>query len=278
MRRLRDVARSLGVTTLPISDESLKTNIKRWESGVVVPDMDNRRLLQHVYGMTADQLGFPPVDEAAIDHLTTAASLSGQALDYYGVLFDDHVRADNLLGPRFTLDIVRQQVTTLSQAAREARGPNRRPVLRMASRYHEFYGWLLQDLGRCTDATISTDRARDLATELDDQPLIAYLMMRRSNIASDDGDPGLAVALADAALKTPAADQREIRAVLLRQKANAYAGLGETKHCASAIDEAFNVAEANTGEGNELADYCTPAYVAMEAGTCWLDLGDTDRA
>jgi transcriptional regulator with XRE-family HTH domain len=262
------------------TDESAKTNIKRWEHGTVVPGIEYRRLFQRVYGMTADQLGFPPLDEDAVDHFGGGASaLSKQAIDYYGSLFDDHVRADNLLGPRFTLDIVRQQVNTLGRAAREARGPHRARVLWMASRYYEFYGWLLQDLGRCMDATVSTDRARDLALELDDQSLIAYLMMRRSNIATDDDDPGLAAALADAALTAyDASPKRNIRAVLLRQKANAYAGLGQTQKCASAIGEALDFAEASSGEATELADYCTPSYAAMEAGTCWLRLGNADQA
>ena len=265
--------------TLP-SDESLQTNIKRWEKGSVVPGIEYRRLFQHVYGMTAHQLGFPLLDEETVDHVNPRTStLSTEALAYYSSLFDDHVRADNLMGPRFTIDIVRQQVTTLSKAAREARGPNRAPVLWMASRYYEFYGWLLQDVGRCADATVSTDRARDLAIELNDQSLLAYLMMRKSNIATDDGDPGLAAALVDSALTNHDANPRlNIRAVLLRQKANAHAGLGETKECAAAISETLDLTAAINGEGTELADYCTPSYAAMEAGTCWLALGDADQA
>jgi hypothetical protein len=260
-------------------DDSLKTSIKRWERGTVVPGIDYRRLFQHVYGMTADQLGFPALDDRAQYQAgVQPAQLSGEALDYYGLLLNDHLRADNLLGPRYVLDLVRQQVNTLSSAAREARGPQRLPVLVMACRYHEFYGWLLQDNGRPADATIATDRARDLATELGDSSLMAYLMMRRSNIATDDNDPALAAALADSALSTHATQlPSKIRAVLLRQKANAYAGLGQADEFAAAIGEAFDNAHP-APDGSDLADYCTPGYVAMEAGSCWLDLGHPQRA
>jgi hypothetical protein len=128
MAAMRAAAPSLGLS-LP-NDESLKTNIRRWENGVVVLGLEYRRLFQLVYGTTAHQLGFPPLGEEAIDQLNAEVStLSAQAIDYYGFLFDDHVRADNLLGPRFTLDIVRQQLETLSKAARQARGTHRKPVL-----------------------------------------------------------------------------------------------------------------------------------------------------
>ena len=265
--------------TLP-SSESLKTNITRWENGRVVPGIEYQQLFQHVYGLTADELGFAPVHHQDTDHSQDRPpALSEEALDYYGSLLGDHLRADNFLGPHAPLNLVRLQVNTLTTAARDARGAQRAPILRMAARYHEFYGWLLQDVGRCVDATIATDRARDFAIELGDESLLAYLMMRRSNIASDHDDPGLAAALADAALNTHGSNLTlNIRAVLLRQKANAHAGLGQAQECASAIGEAFVLAETGSNDGSELADYCTPGYLAMEAGTCWLDLGETDRA
>jgi transcriptional regulator with XRE-family HTH domain len=261
-------------------DDSLKTNIKRWENGRVTPGLPYRRLFQFIYGMTADQLGFPPLDEQTLQQVNVNPTrLSGEALEYYGLLLNEHVRSDNLLGPRYALDLVRQQVTSLTMAAREARGRDRLAVLRMASRYSEFYGWLLQDAGRCDDATISTDRARDFAAELGDTSLSAYLMMRRSNIATDNGDPALAAGLANAALAADRAGvSLKVRALLLRQKANAHASLGESGACSSALSEAFEIAGSAQLETTDLAEYCTTAYVAMEAGTCWVTLGDTVRA
>ena len=101
--------------------------------------------------------------------------------------------------------------------------------MRLASRYEEFRGWLNQDAGRLDQAMIHTDRARDLATELRDPLLAAYLLMRKSNIATDSGDPvlALALALADTALSQTEHLSPTVRAVVLRQKALALAGLGQ---------------------------------------------------
>jgi hypothetical protein len=245
--------------------------------GAVLPARDYRTILSMVYTMTADELGFPPMDEQMQGSLRNRNMFSSEILDYYTSLLQEHLRADNLFGPHAVINVVRQQVSDMTAASREARGASRKPVLRITARYYEFYGWLLQDVGRHHDARASTDRARDLALELGDNSLSSYLMMRRSNIATDEGDAALAVGLADAALRADRSTNGRARAVLLRQKANAHAGLYESDECFSAISEAIELAHDSSAQA-EHASYCTPEYVAMEAGTCWLHLGRPEKA
>jgi tetratricopeptide (TPR) repeat protein len=151
-------------------------------------------------------------------------------------------------------------------------------VITMACRYHEFYGWLLQDAGRYEQAMVATDRARDLATELHDAPLATYLLMRKSNIASDADDPGLALGLAEAAVTTGDGLSPKLRAVAYRQQANAHAAVGDVKDFLAAMNNAFEAVDQDDATGDELAAYCTPSYIAMEAATAWMELGRPDLA
>lgn len=279
IKEMRLVAPTLRVKTRLPNDDALKTQLTRWENGRVTPGPDYRAVFRAIYGMTDTELGFPPLDEATLRSVSeTPSLLTGDALTYFDILLEEHVRADNRMGPHVVLDVVQQQVRALTVAAREARGPARRAVIQRACRYHEFYGWLLQDAGRCQDAVIATDRARDFATELGDQPLVAYLLMRKSNIASDAADPGLAVGLANGALADGSHLPPRLRAVLYRQQANAYAGLGDSAECMTAIGKAFNALDRADSDDSELVNYCTPSYVAMEAANCWLELGQPGRA
>ena len=68
------------------------------------------------------------------------------------------------------------------------------------------------------------------------------------------------------------------RAVALRQRAHAYAQLGSPDECASTLELAFEFAERSVDSENDLAQYCTPEYVEMEAAHCWIELGKQDKA
>jgi hypothetical protein len=139
----------------------------------------------------------------------------------------EHVRADNLIGPRLVLDVVSHQAETLGAVARQAHGAERAQAVRLASRYEEFRGWLNQDAGRLDQAMIHTDRARDLATELRDPPLATYLLMRKSNIATDSGDPVPALAMFALAPPQWPDGLRRDHGLHLARRATAHAGVGD---------------------------------------------------
>jgi DNA-binding CsgD family transcriptional regulator len=205
-------------------------------------------------------------------------SFSPETVAYYEALLAEHVRADNLLGPHLVLNIVHHEAASLLGAVRGTRGAKRLQAVRLASRYEEFLGWLHQDAGRLDLASVHTDRARDLSTELRDPQLTAYLLMRKSNIASDLGDPALALALANAASAQTIYLPRTDRAVILRQKAHALAGLGDAHACADVIAEALEVVADMKPDDAGIASYCTIHYVAMEAAACWLQLDRPQEA
>jgi pyrimidine deaminase RibD-like protein len=93
--------------------------------------------------------------------------------------------------------------------------------------------------------------------------------------------PGPGLGLADAALRHRAQLTPRLRAVALRQQANAHALVGDTHATAQALDEAFNVISGQCGAAKPSEDpatYCTTAYVEMEAANCWLHLKQPAKA
>jgi len=235
-------------------------------------------VLRSVFGMTDAELGFPVLEVNGCASVPMPLALSREGLAYFETLLLAHIDADNLLGPQQVLTVVEHEAHQLNIAARDARGTLRRDVIKTAVRFQEFLGWVQQDTGLFVSAMASTDRARDLAAELGDPLCDAYLLMRKSNIATDAADPATGAALAEAALIAAPARPPRLHAVILRQKANAQAALGDVTQCASAVDLGLTVVQHAEADGAEIASYCTERYVAMEAAACWTQLGQPARA
>src|SRR6266542_5495319 len=159
------------------------------------------------------------------------------------------------------------------------RGSDRAAMLAVAAQFAEFCGWLYQDSGRPDSAFFWTNHALDYAQELNDPQLIAYVMMRKSNVATESGKPGYGLGLANAALNAFDALTPRMRATALRAQANAYALLSERRDFEASVDQALvHASDGIAQEAPDLAPYCTPSYIAMEAGMSWVQLGQPTAA
>jgi tetratricopeptide (TPR) repeat protein len=192
-----------------------------------------------------------------------------------GEILPGYIQADRLVGSAALLVPLRGHIGTVERACEVARGGDRADVLALASRFIEFCGWAHQDAGDLGRAMQWTSRALDYAVELGDQRTIAYTLMRKASIATEAGMPGHGAGMASAALARGDALTPRLRAVILRQRAQASAALREfdaaSRDADAAIDEA--VAGASQAE-DDRAPYCSPMYAAMEAGAVRLRLGD----
>jgi tetratricopeptide (TPR) repeat protein len=185
---------------------------------------------------------------------------------------------DNLAGPQPLVNIAPQQLRFVEDLLSNARGRDRKQLLRVGARYAEFAGWIYQDTGALSSAMQMSSIALDFAQEADDEMLISYILMRRSNIATDAKRPELALRLANAALDKAADLPPRYCAVALRQRAHAYAQLDKSGECSSTLELAHKFAERSVDSENDLAQYCTPEYVEMEAAHCWIELQQADKA
>jgi tetratricopeptide (TPR) repeat protein len=109
--------------------------------------------------------------------------------------------------------------------------------------------------------------------------MVAYVLMRKSNQASDDRDPGRIVGLAEAALREPGPIPGRVRALALRQEAHGYALDGGEVACNLKLDDALNmVALSSRNRDPGPGSYCTEVYLELQRATCWLELGKSKRA
>ncbi|MFF3445228.1 helix-turn-helix domain-containing protein [Streptosporangium sp. NPDC002721] len=190
-----------------------------------------------------------------------------------------HIQAEAIIGPLLLISSVKDQVPVVGQLCQVTRGADRAEALNFASELLEFCGWLHQDLGDFTRATMCTNKALDYAMELGDQRVIAYILMRKSAIATESGDYGHGLGLANTALANSDALTPRLRAVVLRTRATANAHLREVAD--SARDSEMALAEAAAGmmqSESDRAPYCTPAYIAMETGATRVLLGQAIAA
>lgn len=232
-------------------------------------------------GGTADPL--PRVDSILAlpdGPLVPAASVStGSAIaDNLLTTLEHHVITDNLAGPRSLVNVALEQLRFVENLLVNSHGKDRSRLLYVGARYAEFVGWLYQDTGSLQAAMQLSNAALDFAQEAEDDALSAYVVMRKSNIASDAGRPELALKLANLALRSPAGLSPRLRAVVLRQQANAFMQAGDAESCTRALEAAFALAERPPDTETDLAHYCTREYLEMEAAHCWVALGRPDDA
>ncbi len=185
-----------------------------------------------------------------------------------------YLTADQQMGSMCITGSMQLQMPIVEKACEVTRGADRAEMLRFASRFTEFAGWLFQDAGDLACAVHWTDRALDYALELGDQRIIAYTLMRKAMIATESGNPAQGLGIANSALEHKDALTARLRAVILRQRSYSHAALGEVLASARDSDDAVVAAVAGEQQAEEdRAPYCTPAYVEMEAGASWVILG-----
>ncbi len=263
------------------SRASLRTMVSNWENGKRSVGPEYQKLLAAVHGVSAQDLfsgetAGPVLTSVETLCLPTPETSPGLAAHLWTVL-SEYVRADNLMGPRYLLDVATTQVGLIERTAAGARGETRRELLRVGTQFAEFAGWLHQDAGQSAAAQQWSSRALDYAHELGDPWLTSYVFMRKSNIATDAGDAATGLGLANAALREADRLTPGLRAVALRQRAHAHALAGEAEECARAVDDALAAIEM-PGEVDAMTSYCTRSYVEMEAANAWVQLGRADKA
>jgi tetratricopeptide (TPR) repeat protein len=143
----------------------------------------------------------------------------------------------------------------------------------LAFRYNELAGWLYQDAGNPENAMHYTDRSMDYVLASGKPRETAYVLMRKADIAADLDKPDRVIGLTEAALREPARVPPRIRALILRLRGRAYATLGDADECARALDTAQSEVLRPYEAPDDLTAYCTPAYIGMEAASCWSKLG-----
>jgi hypothetical protein len=182
-------------------------------------------IFRELYRATDQELGFTP--QAADAFLPVPRSIPAPTVDragpeivtYVSSVLLDHVRADTMIGPRLLIPTIESLAPLVLRLCECSREPERHQVLSLAVRFAQVCGWLHQDAGNTGAALYWTNRALDYAHKQGNHDTVSYTLMRKSNIASDAGEPGHALGLARASLDSAAHSPPLIHAVSLRQHA-----------------------------------------------------------
>jgi tetratricopeptide (TPR) repeat protein len=190
------------------------------------------------------------------------------------------VKTDNLLGPRFALAGVLNQLVVVEALLPALRDTSRLETLRLGALYAESAAWLYEDSGQLAQARNWTGRAMEWAYEADDQIMLAWTVFRRSQQAGASGDAAQVIGLARAARRDEERLPSPMRAAIRVQQAHGHALDGRERASQQLLDEAHEwaandtVGDARGGHGS----YCTPSYIEIHRAGCWLTMGQPKTA
>jgi transcriptional regulator with XRE-family HTH domain len=285
-----------GVPVAPGLDQAA---VSRHERGEKRPCPRNRALYCELYGADAAELGFRVALPGESDHPEDVEPLSRRSLFGAGVgaalglnattapaaareidpelvshwmkLLRVLGRHDAMFGSHEVLATVRRELGLIADHRQSARGGLRTQLLHVESRWAEFAAWLSDDAGDSRMYDYWTARALRLAQESGYQDMVAWVLMSESREAAAQDDPRRAVALADAALRTPGASEQS-RALSMIRVAHAHAVSDDAASFERAFAAAQRLLDALPQSPREDlgADYVTPAYVAADEARCWL--------
>lgn len=185
-----------------------------------------------------------------------------------------------LVSSAFILPTLIAETHALRGFARYAQGENGAALWRLAARFAEFTGWMVQELGDNRLAIWWTDYAVRMAARGGDESMRPYALFRRADISLSADDPLRVIDLAQRAEADPAATAR-IRGLAAQREAQGYALLVEANACFEALDRsAALLAEAERQAPAEpiLGTTRTPNPTTMCRGWCLFDLGQPAEA
>jgi hypothetical protein len=190
------------------------------------------------------------------------------------------VRTDNLLGPRFALAGVLNQITVVEALRSVLRDEQRLEVVRLGAQYAESAAWLYEDAANMAKARYWTSRAMEWAYEGDDDRMLAWTIFRRSQQAAATPDAAQVIGFAQAARRNEEQLATPTRAAIRVQEAYGHALDGNEQASQRLLDEAHTWAASDTagdargGHGS----YCTPGHIEIQRASCWLMTGKPKKA
>ncbi|MFI0740173.1 XRE family transcriptional regulator [Streptomyces sp. NPDC021100] len=278
--------------------------VRRWESGRSEwPNRDARRVLESMFGLPLEQLGFvrprasgtaaarvpaPSPEEVPIRPVAEGTEVrrhSGRELvDCLGTALEKAARLDGRNGPGGVLPVALDLVRSVENTAREARTDIRRELLRLGSRAAEFTAWLYHDNGAPARTVLYWhDRAIEWADLCGDGAMHGYVLLRKAQ-ATERTDPARMRDLAHAAVHGPWSLPLRARAEALQQEARALAlGGAAPEDVARMLDRAGEALDAAppvttvTCVGPLCGGYDLDRLMAQSA-VCHREAGRPERA
>lgn len=184
--------------------------------------------------------------------------------------------AEDALGPDAIITPMTLQLETIKELLRDASGPNRNGLVRLAAEWTAFVGWLHTAVRKDNDALTLFRDAEDLADEVEDGTIAATAASFRGYVALLQDRPRSAIRASAAALATHGAHPTQHTYDLL-QTAQAYADLGDKKEAQRFLAKASDLA-STAGAPPASVYWYTEPFFRLNIGLAQVGVGQYREA
>ena len=219
---------------------------------------------------------------AAATALTAGASPAAAAADlppveHFRQLRSTLADSDNLFGPQRVMAAVREQIDLLQSLRQGQRGADYRALAGVQTEFADLLSWLHQDSGEHDAAAFWLDRALEWSHLTGDINNTAFILTRKSHLASDIGNGAEAAEVAEASVSLAPTNSR-MAAIASAQATRGYALLGDQSGTERAHDRTLNLFDTATADELPWGQFFGPAYVTAQYAESQRLLGNHSAA
>ncbi|MFI6688262.1 helix-turn-helix domain-containing protein [Streptomyces sp. NPDC050485] len=175
-------------------------------------------------------------DGDLLDRVTNVVAstvrVDAATLDWLDRLLAEHRRAEDFIGSRPMVDVMRQQLRTVVDLYAGARGPLADRVVRLAAEHAQFLAWMAQDQAQTPAALAWYDRSHEWALEAGDANMAATTLSMKAHMAWSSGRGQRCVRLAEAARWSAPGASLGVQGMAAQMAARGHAldGAGDDAH------------------------------------------------
>jgi transcriptional regulator with XRE-family HTH domain len=181
-------------------------------------------------------------DEDLLARVTSAIEggqrVDSATLDWLDRLLAEHRRAEDFIGSRPLVEVMRQQLRTVVDLYAGARGPLEERVVRLAAEHAQFLAWMAQDQGQSAAALAWYDRSHEWALEAGDANMAATTLSMKAHMAWSGGRGPRCVRLAEAARWSAPGASLGVQGMAAQMEARGHALSQDGDHARRLLDEA----------------------------------------
>lgn len=183
-----------------MSPASLKTNLSRWENGKTTVSATYQRLLRDIYGLTNEELGFPPApdDSGEVEELRSRLAIARTVDAGTIALFKQQVETARHVDRRFggitVLDELRSHMDQIERLLDYSTMRGQRESLAgVLTEAAALAGWEALDRNAIRQSWDHHERAKAGAREAGSPLLLAHALAQQAFILIDIGEVSAAV-------------------------------------------------------------------------------------
>lgn len=190
-RRIADERQAAGEA---VDQQSIKTQLSRWENGHVEPERFTRQLLAAVFSIPIEALfGIQPAADLPRPVLVSA-HVTSHTVEMLRARRAVHAQTEATFGPAEASALVSHDLTTIDGLLRVAPAELTTELHEVAAMIAELGGWIAQDSGDLNQALVCTTRALSYSQAAGNPGLEAMILMRWANVVTAS-DPRVSATL-----------------------------------------------------------------------------------